>query len=81
MKIMPEKIATGIAYGASGGSTGFWLLQLLDKVSPTQWAAIGVIGSLAFGLLTYITSLYFQRRRAKAYEEALRRGYTLPPSN
>ena len=44
-----EKITTGIAYGASGGGTGYWLLQLLDKVSPSQWAAIGVLGSLMFG--------------------------------
>ena len=40
-----EKITPGIAYGASGGGTGFWLLQLLDKVSPSQWAAIGVLGT------------------------------------
>ncbi|HGV1643910.1 TPA: phage holin [Escherichia coli] len=38
-----EKITTGIAYGASGGGTGYWLLQLLDKVSPSQWAAIVLI--------------------------------------
>ncbi|ENJ4228403.1 class II holin family protein, partial [Enterobacter hormaechei] len=41
---------------------------LLDKVSPSQWAAIGVLGSLMFGLLTWLTSLYFQikadRRKA-----------------
>ena len=47
-----EKITTGIAYGASGGGT----------------AAIGVLGSLMFGLLTWLTSLYFQikadRRKA-----------------
>lgn len=49
-----EKITTGIAYGASGGGTGYWLLQLLDKVSPSQWAAIGVLGSLMFGLLTWL---------------------------
>lgn len=63
-----EKITTGIAYGASTGSTGYWLLQLLDKVSPSQWAAIGVLGSLMFGLFTWLTSLYFQikadRRKA-----------------
>ncbi|ERC31447.1 lysis S family protein, partial [Escherichia coli B7-1] len=28
------------------------VLQLLDKVSPSQWVAIGVLGSLLFGLLT-----------------------------
>lgn len=55
-----DKLTTGIAYGASGTNAGFWLLQLTDKVSPSQWAAIGVIGSLVFGFLTYLTNLYFK---------------------
>lgn len=46
-----DKLTTGIAYGTSAGNAGFWMLQLLDKVSPSQWAAIGVLGSLVFGLL------------------------------
>ncbi|MCG8155180.1 class II holin family protein [Brenneria goodwinii] len=57
-----DKITTGVAYGTSGGSAGFWMLQLLDSVSPTQWAAIGVLGSLVLGLLTYLTNLYFKIR-------------------
>ncbi|EFZ5415427.1 hypothetical protein BL464_004105, partial [Shigella boydii] len=28
-----------------------------DRVSPSQWAAIGVLGSLLFGLLTYLTEV------------------------
>ena len=63
-----DKLTTGIAYGTSAGNAGFWMLQLLDKVSPSQWAAIGVLGSLGFGLLTYLTNLYFKikedRRKA-----------------
>lgn len=51
MKSM-DKISTGIAYGTSAGSAGYWFLQLLDRVTPSQWAAIGVLGSLVFGLLT-----------------------------
>ncbi|HFL9895226.1 TPA: class II holin family protein [Escherichia coli] len=39
-----------------------------NRVSPSQWAAIGVLGSLLFGLLTYLTNLYFKikedRRKA-----------------
>ncbi|EFA7546026.1 TPA: class II holin family protein [Escherichia coli] len=45
MKSM-DKISTGIAYGTSAGSAGYWFLQLLDRVTPSQWAAIGVLGSL-----------------------------------
>lgn len=51
-----DKLTTGIAYGASAGNAGFWMFQVLDRVSPSQWAAIGVLGSLLFGLLTYLTT-------------------------
>lgn len=50
MKSM-DKLTTGIAYGTSAGSAGYWFLQLLDKVTPSQWAAIGVLGSLVTALL------------------------------
>ena len=60
-----EKITTGVSYTTSAVGTGYWFLQLLDRVSPSQWAAIGVLGSL---LLTYLTNLYFKikedRRKA-----------------
>ena len=53
-----EKITTGVSYTTSAVGTGYWFLQLLDRVSPSQWAAIGVLGSL----LTYLTNLYFKIR-------------------
>lgn len=66
-----EKITTGVSYTTSAVGTGYWFLQLLDRLSPSQWAAIGVLGSLLFGLLTYLTyltNLYFKikddRRKA-----------------
>ncbi|NYY58250.1 holin [Escherichia coli] len=58
-----EKITTGVSYTTS--AVGYWLLQLLDKVSPSQWVAIGVLGSLLFGLLTYLTNLYFKIKEDK----------------
>lgn len=58
-----EKITTGVSYTTSAVGTGYWFLQLLDRVSPSQWAAIGVLGSLLFGLLTYLTNLYFKSKR------------------
>ncbi|EIX7480793.1 class II holin family protein [Escherichia coli] len=71
-----EKITTGVSYTTSAVGTGYWFLQLLDRVSPSQWAAIGVLGSLLFGLLfgllTYLTNLYFkikEDRRKAAREE------------
>ncbi|HBX2648191.1 holin [Klebsiella quasipneumoniae subsp. similipneumoniae] len=53
-------VASGASYTTSTLSGGFWLLQLLDQVSPSQWAAIGVLASILFGFLTYLTNLYFK---------------------
>lgn len=63
-------VAAGTSYGTSTLSGGYWLLQLLDKVSPSQWAAIGVLASIFFGLLTYLTNLYFKIKDRQ--KEALR---------
>ncbi|KNC88974.1 class II holin family protein [Trabulsiella odontotermitis] len=65
-------VAAGASYITSLSSFGYWLLQLLDKVSPSQWAAIGVLASILFGLLTYLTNLYFKikddrRKEAQSY--------------
>jgi lipid-A-disaccharide synthase-like uncharacterized protein len=49
-------------------------LQLLDKVSPSQWAAIGVLASILFGLLTYLTNLYFKIKDDRR-KEARDNGY------
>ena len=72
MKNLPD-VAAGKSYITSTISGGYWLLQLLDKVSPSQWAAIGVLASIVFGLLTYLTNLYFKikddRRKAREYEQ------------
>ncbi|WP_249538000.1 phage holin, partial [Escherichia coli] len=34
-----EKITTGVSYTTSAVGTGYWLLQLLDKVPPAQRVA------------------------------------------
>ncbi|WP_096936552.1 class II holin family protein [Escherichia coli] len=57
-----DTLPTGASSTTSAVGPGYWLLQLLDKVSPSQWVAIGVLGSLLFGLLTYLTNLYFKIR-------------------
>ncbi|OVC64887.1 holin [Escherichia coli] len=57
-----EKIPTGSSFSTSAVGTGYWLLQLLAKVSPARCVAIGELGSLLFGLLTYLTNLYFKIR-------------------
>ncbi|MBA0942061.1 class II holin family protein, partial [Escherichia coli] len=63
-----EKISTGASYSTSAAGAGYWLLQILDNVTPSHWTAIGVLGSLFLGLLTYLTNLYFKikedRRKA-----------------
>ncbi|HBS2773087.1 TPA: class II holin family protein [Klebsiella quasipneumoniae subsp. similipneumoniae] len=72
MRNLPD-VAAAASYTTSTISGGYWLLQLLDKVTPSQWAAIGVLASIVFGLLTYLTNLYFKikddRRKAQDYEQ------------
>ena len=53
MKSM-DKLTTGIAYGTSAGSAGYWFLQWLE-----------VLGSLVLGFLTYLTNLYFKIKEDK----------------
>lgn len=66
-------VAANASYVTSIGSGGYWMLQLLDKVSPSQWAAISVLASIVFGFLTYFTNLYFKIkddwRKARDYEQ------------
>ncbi|EMC2288541.1 class II holin family protein [Salmonella enterica] len=64
-------LAAGASYVTSLGSGGYWLLQLLDKVSPSQWAAIGVLGSIVLGLVTYLTNLYFKIKEDRRKEARL----------
>ncbi|EDT6684775.1 holin [Salmonella enterica subsp. enterica] len=64
-------VAAGASYVTSLGSGGYWLLQLLDSVSPSQWAAIGVIASILLGLLTYLTNLYFKIKDDRRKENQL----------
>lgn len=60
-----ENLTTGVAYGTAAVNSGYWALQWMDKISPNQWAAIGVLGSLLFGLLTWLTNVYFKRKEDK----------------
>ncbi len=64
-----EKISTGIAYGTSAGSAGYWFLQWLDQVSPSQWAAIGVLGSLVICIIVCLSwAVNHYRDNAIAYK-------------
>ncbi|UIV48032.1 class II holin family protein [Escherichia coli] len=56
-----EKITTGVSYTTSAVGTGYWF-PAAGQGFPSQWAAIGVLGSLLFGLRTYLTNLYFKIR-------------------
>lgn len=63
-----SNITTGVSYAASGGSAAFWFKQLLNGYTPEQWAAIGVLGSLAFAALTFLTNFYFRFKEDRRKE-------------
>lgn len=64
-------VANVTAYGTAYGSSGFWFYKLTTAMTPDQWAVIGVLGSLAFAALTYITNVAI-----KIW--AIKRGYRIP---
>ncbi|HDL7643642.1 TPA: class II holin family protein [Yersinia enterocolitica] len=68
MNNLSSEVAAGASYATSLGSGSYWLLQLLDKVSPSQWAALGVLASILLGLLTYLTNLYFKIKEDRRKE-------------
>ncbi len=51
-----------VIHHVSGGN-GLLVPAVAGQGFPSQWAAIGVLGSLLFGLLTYLTNLYFKSER------------------
>ncbi|UMR98464.1 class II holin family protein [Escherichia coli] len=66
-----SEVASGVSYTTSSVSGGYWLLQLLDAVSPSQWAGIGVLASVFLGVLTYLTNLYFRIKDDRRKEASI----------
>lgn len=64
-----SNVSSSVSYGTSGISGTFWLFQLLDAVSPSQWAAIGVLSSVLLGFLTFLVNLYFKIKEDRRKEE------------
>ena len=52
-----SEIANVCAYATSCGSGGYWVYKLVNSFSPDQWVAIGVVVSIFFTALTYVTNL------------------------
>lgn len=85
-KIMPEKIITGASYCTSGGLICSGLTGAYNWFHGLDWNFIAIVSGVLFGAATYFTSLYFQRRMQKSYDEslesyrtALKAGFITPP--
>lgn len=63
-----SKLASGAAYGASAGTVAN---GLLNRLSPDEWSAIGVIAGIIVALLTFFINWYFKRKVANAQIRAL----------
>jgi hypothetical protein len=63
-----SKLASGAAYGASAGSVAN---GLLNRLSPDEWSAVGVIAGIVVALLTLFINLYFKRKVSNAQIRAL----------
>ncbi|EDR5178693.1 lysis protein [Salmonella enterica] len=61
-----DQVTTNTAYGTSLTTV---IYSFLDSFTHDEWAAIGIIGGLVFGALTWITNIYFQRQRNRILEQ------------
>lgn len=55
-----DKVSTAAnvcTYAASCVPGGYGIYRLVNSMTPDQWAAVGVIGSLSFAALTYVTNV------------------------
>jgi len=68
-----SKLASGAAYGASAGTVAN---GLLNRLSPDEWSAVGVLAGIIVALLTFAINFYFKRKVSLAKIKALEeRGY------
>lgn len=65
--------SNAVAYGASGGSLSYSLYHIVEAVPADAWPIIGVVGSLVFAGLTYITNVIINIW-------AIKRGYRMRAS-
>ncbi|GHL72257.1 holin [Escherichia coli] len=63
MKSM-DKLTTGIAYGTSAGSAGYWFYSGLIRSVRHSGRRLGA-WKLVLGFLTYLTNLYFKIKEDK----------------
>ena len=85
-RIMPDKIFSAATYCTSGGLICTGLARAYDWFHGLDWNFIAIVSGVLFGAATYFTSLYFQRRMQKSYDEslesyraALKAGFITPP--
>lgn len=77
MKMIPEKVASGLSYCTSAGlicagSFSDWLRHL-------DWNQIAIVGGFIIGIVTYFTGAYFDWRRTRAYERGVDAGIINQP--
>ena len=77
MKMIPEKVASGLSYCTSAGlicagSFSDWLRHL-------DWNQIAIVGGFIIGIATYITGANFDWRRTRAYERGVDAGIINQP--
>lgn len=65
-----SKLASGAVYGACAGSVAN---GLLNRLSPDEWSAVGVLIGIAIALLTFGINWYYKRKRTLAEIQALQR--------
>lgn len=70
VKIMPDKIASGVTYCASGGLVCNGLFNWYDWVYHLDWNFIGLVSGVMLGIATFAVNAYYKRKESNREEMA-----------
>ncbi|MDR6298256.1 class II holin family protein [Pantoea dispersa] len=72
VKIMPDKIASGITYCTSGGLVCNGVLSWYERIYHLDWNFIGLVTGVLLGVATFAVNAYYKRRDDARRENASR---------
>lgn len=60
--LVKHKVLAATSHGVAAGSI---VTAILDRFTPEQWNAIGILGGLTISGITSLVGMYYQRRDDK----------------
>lgn len=70
VKTMPDKIASGATYCASGGLVCNGVLTFYEWAHRLDWNFIGLVSGVLLGIATFAVNAYYKRKENAREEQA-----------